>query len=88
MAATSASQPQSAITSTPDGRGDVIPFPCHGVPMGSVSSDRWEFQTEVRYVDGSEADWLRRELAAVLRALLVWARDDQVNCADRRGQAA
>jgi hypothetical protein len=40
------------------------------------SSAGWTFTTEIDWVDGAEGEWLRHELAVVVRALLVWAWDD------------
>jgi hypothetical protein len=52
-----------------------------GCPPGRPDSrqrreNRWELNNEVRWVGGSEGDWLRQELAGVLRDLLDWAHED------------
>jgi len=39
---------------------------------GSGGGEHWRFITRVRRVDGAEGEWLRRELAAVVRDLAVW----------------
>lgn len=54
----------------------VLPFPAGGRDGQRRSDTRWAFTTSVRWVGGAEGDWLRRELARVLRDLLAWARED------------
>ncbi|WP_236809015.1 hypothetical protein [Amycolatopsis albispora] len=46
------------------------------------------FDTEVRSVTGDEAEWLRRELAAVLCDLLRWANEDIATAGDDEGSWA
>lgn len=54
----------------------VIPLPPRGDDRCHNSGHGWSYTTEIQWVGGQEGDWLRRELAGVLRNLLVWARDD------------
>ena len=63
-------------TPKPGDGGRVIPFPRggHG-PLRRDDRD-WMFTTEVRWVDGTEGEWLRHELVGVVRDLLAWAHDD------------
>lgn len=65
------------------GSGDqsrrVVPFP-RGGRGGVVHGDGlWTFTTDIQWVEGAEGNWLRDELAAVTRDLLVWAREDKAN---------
>ena len=54
----------------------VIPFPLGGRDGRKHSQPDWVFATDIRWVDGAEGEWLRKELASVVRELLVWACDD------------
>lgn len=47
-------------------------------PSGRTRPDaeRWQISSEVRPVGGAEGQWLRRELHAVVRDLLLWAQQD------------
>lgn len=58
---------------------EVIPFPRGGRDGRNHHDVDWTFTTDVRWVDGAEGDWLRKELAGVVRELLVWASDDMTN---------
>ncbi len=62
--------------SATDEGGRVIPFPRGGRDGIHRADGRWDFRTEVRWVEGAEGEWLRHELADVLRDVLVWARND------------
>lgn len=59
-----------------DEGGVVLPFPPGGRDGQRRSDTRWTFTTSVRWVGDAEGEWLRRELASVLRDLLTWARED------------
>lgn len=59
----------------PADSGVVLPFP-RGAPDGHRSDIRWTFTTSIRWINDTEGEWLRRELATVLRELLTWARED------------
>jgi hypothetical protein len=51
--------------------GSVVPFarPDH--------SDRsWCFASDVRFIGGTEGEWLQKEIAGVVRDLLLWAHQD------------
>jgi hypothetical protein len=56
--------------------GVVVPFPRGGRDGQRRGDVRWTFATSVRWVGDSEGEWLRHELASVLRDLLAWARED------------
>ena len=64
-----------AVANEPD-VAKVIPFPPGGRKGRNRSEADWTFATEVRGVYGAEGAWLRKELAGVVRELLVWASDD------------
>jgi len=76
---TAADRPNPADDVSGTGRdegGRVIPFPPGGRDGLQKSHRRWRFTADVRRVDGTEGDWLRHELARVLRDLLTWAHED------------
>lgn len=54
----------------------AIPFPPGGCGGRNRNQADWAFTTDVRWVDGAEGEWLRKELAGVVRELLLWACDD------------
>lgn len=56
--------------------GRIVPFPSGGRDGPWQGQARWVFTTEVRGIGGAEGQWLRHELAGVVRDLLTWARDD------------
>jgi hypothetical protein len=91
---TAADRPRRTHATSGPGRGkDRRDVAC---PPGKPDSrqrreNRWELDSEVRWVGGSEGDWLRHELAGVLRDLLGWAREDMNGGGDadgREGRAA
>ena len=45
----------------------------------------WEVTTAIRRVGGTEGEWLRRELAGVVRELLAWAREDMTARSHQHG---
>lgn len=65
-----------ASAHTDDSGRVVVPLPRGRRDAARSGDDRWEFRTEVRRIAGTEGAWLRQELAAVIRDLLVWAHDD------------
>ncbi len=70
-----------AATDEPD-VAKVIPFPPGGRHGRNPSQADWAFTTDVRWVDGAEGEWLRKELASVVRELLVWASAEMNNSDD------
>jgi hypothetical protein len=62
----------------------VIPFPPGGRDGRNHSQADWPFTTNVRWVDGAEGEWLCKELASVVRELLLWACDDMNISDDER----
>jgi hypothetical protein len=62
--------------------GNVVPFvrPDH-------SDQSWRFASDVRLIGGAEGEWLQKEIAGVVRDLLLWARQDMHRPAarDERG---
>ena len=73
----------------PDGSdlGQVIPFPPGGRDGRNHSEVDWTFSTDIHWVDGADGAWLRKELADVVRALLVWASHDMNDVAEgNRGE--
>lgn len=79
VAVTSADRPERRDTGPGSGRdegGRVLPFPPGGRDGLRRAEAGWTFTTNVRWIGGTEGEWLRRELASVLRDLLAWARDD------------
>lgn len=66
-----------------DQRAQVVPFPPSGRGPGRHGGDQWDFRTEVHHVGGTEGAWLRQELAAVIRDLLVWAHEDMSRRVDQ-----
>lgn len=76
---TAADRPRRTHATSGPGRGKDrrgVPFPPGRSDSDQRRENRWELNSEVRWVGGSEGDWLRHELAGVLRDLLDWARDD------------
>lgn len=61
---------------------EVIAFPRGGRDGRDHGEVDWTFITDVRWVDGSDGEWLRKELAGVVRELLVWASEDMINSED------
>jgi hypothetical protein len=57
----------------------------HLRPRARGSEVDWGFVAEVGWIGGAEGEWLRGELAAVVRDLLLWARDDQLRLPARDG---
>ena len=78
---TAANHPEWSVAGSDKGRdegGLVLPFPPGGRDGQRRSDARWRFAASVRWVSAAEGEWLRRELAGVLRDLLVWAQEDMV----------
>lgn len=61
---------------------EVIPFPRGGRDGRNHGDVDWTFITDVRWVGGPDGEWLRKELAGVVRELLVWASEDMTNSED------
>jgi hypothetical protein len=73
----------------PDEAARVVAFPA--TEQGnSVPRQGWTFDVELRRVGGSEGEWLSRELAEVVRELLVWAHHDrrEESSSDDEGERA
>ena len=75
------SEQDDAAMSGPD-VGQVIPFPRGGRDGRNHSEVDWTFTTDIHWVDGADGAWLRKELAGVVRALLVWASHDMNDTAE------
>lgn len=54
----------------------VVAFPA-SQQGNSAPRQGWAFDVDVRRVGGPEGEWLSRELAEVVRELLVWAYRDR-----------
>jgi hypothetical protein len=54
----------------------IIPFPLHRRGLRDADRGKWSFSTNVHAVTGSDAEWLRDQLARLVKDLLVWARAD------------
>ena len=54
----------------------VVPLPRRRSDAARLGEGHWEFHTDIRWIAGAEGTWLRQELAAVIRDLLIWAHDD------------
>jgi hypothetical protein len=67
---------QPAVDDADSTEGTVIPFPQATRNPNKHRTERWKLAVDVRGVGGAEGEWLRRELAAVVRELLLWARED------------
>ena len=72
----------TAVPSGDTGAGPVIPSPRGGCDGRSRVDDQWSVECEVRRVGGTDGMWLRRELASVIRELLVWAHQDRTRRVD------
>jgi hypothetical protein len=62
--------------------GDLVPF-----ARPDRSDQSWRFASDVRLLGGVEGEWLQKEIAGVVRDLLLWAHQDMHRPAagDERG---
>jgi hypothetical protein len=51
--------------------GNVVPL-----PLANDGDQPWRFASDIRLIGGTEGEWLQKEIAGVVRDLLLWAHQD------------